>query len=58
MKQITHAVYQKHSRVLASALRIQLIYIVEHKALDEFDLELDTKVSDIIGDLLNLRKPL
>lgn len=58
MKQITHKAYQKHSRGLALALRIQLIYIIEHRALDEFDLELDSKVGDIISSLVNLRKPL
>lgn len=58
MKQITHKAYQKHSRVLALALRIQLIYIIEHRALDEFDSELDNKVGDIISSLVNLRKPL
>lgn len=58
MKQITHKAYQKHSRGLALALRIQLIYIIENKTLDEFDLELDSKVGDIISSLVNLRKPL
>ena len=58
MKQITHKAYQKHSRGLALALRIQLIYIIEHRALDEFDSELDSKVGDIISSLVNLRKPL
>ena len=58
MKQITLKVYQKHSGIIVCELRNQINDAINFKVSSKLDLELNTKVGNILIALLNLRTTL